>query len=866
MSKIPGITTTLNVETTLTEVQGDTGRSIFLPVVTKFGKDGIDEVFSYNEFKNKTGRNLSFNKYGMSNVFVDGFFQKYSHLVYKRLIAEDSTYANNVVYADSGLKTRVDSASMPNVQSLSDISGKNDESFETSNNIDDFLLGDLDSDLGRYRLAVTDILWAIEYIENEEKSNGAGGIDTATAETVAMVTAANSFVNEITKTSGNTATPLVDLLNTIQSHGSFKTAGGIFDTVLPGRRDSIRNNIVVMDSIRRTITYSNTGSIDKFLAGTETVTAIGNDSQYDTLSHTKLYDVVTVAYAQSKGSGYNSIKVEFTKYDEAEKYYSDSKGDSQFINNFLKANIFEVLGDGTKVRQNETPIPIALVSTDSDGNPIIDPFDNSSLSITDRFSDNNNFIGMVINDPKDELPKKLLQSENETVFEDTSDPGVFYKLIINYTLDNQPKLELIEVDEIEDTVSEFSVFQDNAAGVGVKITIAGGKIVLGNALLSTTNTTYTPISVMDEYGYVKDVTIVDGTITNGAGSTSILTDLIVKTGSNARSKLFEYLINNGVQLNGGSDGELFVNGKLQRNIEDKLIINFLNDPENELRDTLYPRWDVDYMVDYTQTSQVMKAYNDLSLVMGDRTLLLLGKYRNMLSSDYNSYLDFEPTSGFDGDLEQRRNVIKGSNRNLMIYTGQDQLKVFIEAFNRRITVPSTYNALITHLQNDKINGIAEPVANINKGRLGNTGEVDLRYKLNTSQMGKLRDKQINYIIDEADGVYYLDQLTASTYVGKMETRASYMKPLHRITKDIQRSLKALLQQKDGNAASISIDGIVADILNAHVSGTSLPTDQVWFKSATSSSTFDDTTLIITTSISVEGFKPNEQINVVINSK
>ena len=54
--------------------------------------------------------------------------------------------------------------------------------------------------------------------------------------------------------------------------------------------------------------------------------------------------------------------------------------------------------------------------------------------------------------------------------------------------------------------------------------------------------------------------------------------------------------------------------------------------------------------------------------------------------------------------------------------------------------------------------------------------------------------QINTIIKETDGIYFIDQLTSYKAASKL-TRINVVKPIHRMRKDLPKILKDLLQHK-----------------------------------------------------------------------
>jgi hypothetical protein len=98
-----------------------------------------------------------------------------------------------------------------------------------------------------------------------------------------------------------------------------------------------------------------------------------------------------------------------------------------------------------------------------------------------------------------------------------------------------------------------------------------------------------------------------------------------------------------------------------------------------------------------------------------------------------------------------------------------------------------------HLDVDNNISITEPAANVVKGQLP-VASVKLSYLAKSKDIEKLRRVQINTIIKETDGIYFIDQLTSYKAASKL-TRANVVKPIHRMRKDLPRLLKDLLQHK-----------------------------------------------------------------------
>jgi hypothetical protein len=117
----------------------------------------------------------------------------------------------------------------------------------------------------------------------------------------------------------------------------------------------------------------------------------------------------------------------------------------------------------------------------------------------------------------------------------------------------------------------------------------------------------------------------------------------------------------------------------------------------------------------------------------------------------------------------------------------------MEKMGTRISCASSYYALLNHLQTDEQISITEPMANIVKGQLPVAG-AKLSYIAKSADIEKLRFVQVNTIIKEIDGIYFIDQLTAYKSASKL-SRINVVKVIQRMRKDLPKILKDLLQRK-----------------------------------------------------------------------
>jgi hypothetical protein len=148
---------------------------------------------------------------------------------------------------------------------------------------------------------------------------------------------------------------------------------------------------------------------------------------------------------------------------------------------------------------------------------------------------------------------------------------------------------------------------------------------------------------------------------------------------------------------------------------------------------------------------------------------------------------------YEKDYLMRIEDVYLSSYNTAMYSGQNNDNHYVAEIGNRISCPSSYYALLNHLDIDASISITEPMANMVKGQIPVAG-ADLSYNAKSAHIEKLRGVQINTIISEIDGVYFIDQLTAYKAASKL-SRINVVKVIHRMRKDIPKILKDLLQKK-----------------------------------------------------------------------
>lgn len=234
-----------------------------------------------------------------------------------------------------------------------------------------------------------------------------------------------------------------------------------------------------------------------------------------------------------------------------------------------------------------------------------------------------------------------------------------------------------------------------------------------------------------------------------------------------------------IPLKNGHDGSLVdTRGRIVKSISESLQANFINTDET-IREKLYPKFKPAYIVDYTCSPTVINAITNLV---------------DYLESCLN-ISSFPIAYTYQTDIDNRANNFGISSWNSMYYTGQFNKAHTDEESGRVIYMPSSYYALENHLIQDAVNSITEPVANIDKGAIRD--KTNLSYAPKSAQIEQLRQKQLNSIIIEPDGTYFIDQLTATKKAGVL-SRGHVTKLVQQINRDLPTILKDLLQRKATN--------------------------------------------------------------------
>jgi len=533
--------------------------------------------------------------------------------------------------------------------------------------------------------------------------------------------------------------------------------------------------------------------------------------------------------AKAQGEGYNDLYVQFRPAYDTERQYTDEEGDLRYKFNFLHVSIYEQIAPGDRTIADE--FTISLIDMDPESEmPIISPITAEHLFINEKFPYSNEFITFYLN--KDLLPKLYEElSINDLTKNQYGEPGANRFILKNnvsdpytYEADRRPRniewyinrdgeFEMKSVS-IEGKDKIYTYFRDPHTGLQKKFALRmqDGKLQIYEEGTSgpviedlyvdgfdsfykvfiIENPDYDPISNPSDPNYDPN----NPSFNPNYDPTTPFYTLKKERYTNTRQRFFDMLVGGDHsatwQLQNGSDGEnLIVDGRLDMGYRPpgslnahgvynqnakQLLLNFFENNEI-IHEVLYPEYDFDYIPDWTQDLDVQAAIIDLADEIGFSMPLVSLPRSVSVNEDYRKRIEDLYMSSF----------------NSMIYSGQNNDNHFLSMNGNRISCPNSYYAMINHLNIDNSISITEPMANMVKGELPVAG-ARLSYISKSKDIEKLRMVQINTIIKETQGTYFIDQLTCYKSASKL-TRANVVKPIHRMRKDLPRILKDLLQHK-----------------------------------------------------------------------
>ncbi len=509
--------------------------------------------------------------------------------------------------------------------------------------------------------------------------------------------------------------------------------------------------------------------------------------------------------AKAQGDGYNDLHVQFRPAYDVERHYTDYEGDTKYKFNFLKAVVFEETPVGKRVVSEE--FAVSLLDKDPvSGMPIVGSITGENLYIDTKFGDSNEYLNYYSNyDLMSELYKELnideltrngisgVDGENRIILKNQITAVTYERKNLNIELFVGTSFGIeFRAVPIEGKEKIFAYYTDPITGV---TTVHAISMIDGVIHITQEGTTGTILDTMyiDGNDSFYEIFILDE---NGGGGVQDLV-LAKRRYTNTRQQLYNILTTDAIdatwQLASGSNGwHLIKDGRLNmgeavnrygqldggiyRQNAKQLMLYFYETDET-IHEVLYPELDFDYVPDWTADMDVQAAI----IMMADE----IGFTMPIVS--------LPRTTSPEKDFKQRTEGLYMSSFNSAIYSGQNNDNHYLSLNGKIISCPNSYYAMQVHLQTDNNISITEPAANVVKGQMPVAG-MKLSYIAKSKDIEKLRMVQINTIIKETDGIYFIDQLTSYKAASKL-TRINVVKPIHRMRKDLPRLLKDLLQRK-----------------------------------------------------------------------
>ena len=522
--------------------------------------------------------------------------------------------------------------------------------------------------------------------------------------------------------------------------------------------------------------------------------------------------IVLAALAKNRGEGYNSVFVTFSEATDFEKADANKDGETNYKFNFVRATIYEETSTGGGVVALGDPIVFSLMDVDPLTNePILDKTTAQDLYINNIFRDKNDFMTLMINDNSTSTyQSEMLKDANidmvtnfrRLILKDPSQELYYEIKMENYTT-MEPDVNGINRAVVKQRLAKVitnSLPLDNY----VKYIKAFDNTIVELAVDATTKDLIiktvdaTSLANINASGKTISKTVtIDGedsfyTLTASlSGATYVIDE--PKVYECLRHRIYSKLLTYSMKLYKGSDGAyLTSNGTLNfgasatgQQSAKELLVDFYNN-NKDLREVLYPKYDFDYLPDWTENVMVQQAIINLA---DD-----IGLSMPIISCPHDKYNPKITTKNLhEYDIATRKERLYQSSYNSMLYSGQMN-KTHTTPKGAKIYMPFSYYAMCAHLRVDNNYSITEPVANIEKG-VFETDNLNLTYAPTSLEIEALRNVQINTAIVEPDGTYIIDQLTMYKKASKL-SRGNIVKVLHRIRKDLPKVLKSLIQLKE----------------------------------------------------------------------
>jgi hypothetical protein len=332
--------------------------------------------------------------------------------------------------------------------------------------------------------------------------------------------------------------------------------------------------------------------------------------------------------------------------------------------------------------------------------------------------------------------------------------------------------------------------------------------------------------------------------------------------------IYNYLLNHNIKMESGQDdsatatnplfnsaGYLYLPSMAQTCKARDILVDFFNNTK-EIREVMYPKYDFDYVPDWSNNVDVINAIT----LFGDSIGITMPLV-SVPPVNYNIGTNTSNETAVQSDYDIRNSVLSLSSYNTMIYSSQVNKEHISLTNGQRLRMPTSYYALMAHLKTDRDYSITEPVANIAKGGLLNATRQNLAYEPGASQIAKLRNMQINTIIVEPEGTYFIDQLTAYKKASKL-SRGSVVKVIHRIRKDLPKLLKDLVQRKEtSNVVDVAVERVDKYMSKYKVSNENFK-DGI-FSSVNINAVYNESTYTLRLSITVNPIGTIEVIDIPI---
>lgn len=573
-------------------------------------------------------------------------------------------------------------------------------------------------------------------------------------------------------------------------------------------------------------TFESINSKDEYIAS---IDAISNDNANNN-------KIAFSILAQAPGVGYNDLFCTFSPAVDYEKLDSNREGETNYKFNFVRSSIFENNTTG-EVKALGDSFVFSLIDQDiSTGKIITDMYNGDELFVNQISKLRNDFLTFAIDTDQedgsslireemrkyatiDELLTEMGQKNRLLII----DGGKKYEIMCNADIVAQSDGTLKTVYALSRVVKNDNFYYNEADNVQyisfvdtagttryallkwVPTEVGATTYTLGYEVVSTKPGTVDEVIPSTRY--------VDGTNAYYQISINPAGELVYSQVGFLRWYIYNYLLNHNIKLESGMDdnpangnslfnsaGYLYLPSGSIVNCKARDIIRTFFDENQEIREVLYPRYDFDYIPDWSNNVDVINSILSFGDSIGISMPLV-----SLPALAYNIGTNTNNEKAADADLELRNSLISLSTYNAMLYGSQINKYHISNNNGQRLRMPMSYYAMMAHLRIDRDFSITEPVANMIKGTLLGSSKKNLAYSPTSQRIELLRNVQVNAVIDEPDGLYIIDQLTMYKKASKL-SRGNVVKVLHRMRKDLPKLLKDLIQSKEtSNVIDVALE-------------------------------------------------------------